>query len=351
MIIGVPKERKVHEYRVALTPQAVKILVQKGHRVIVEKGAGLGVGIGDGEFSQAGAEIAPNEEEIFKKCELVVKVKELLPHEFTLVRKDQILFSYLHLAANIELIEALKKSGVTAVAFETVELPDGSLPLLSPMSRIAGRLSIQVGIHFLEKTVGGKGVLMSGAPGVRPGRVTVIGGGTVGYNAVLSALGLGADVVLIDINPKKLEYFHEQFGGRVRTQPSYPELIKDELKESDLVVGAVLVTGAKAPKVINREMIAEMQRGSVFVDVAIDQGGCSETSRPTSLDSPVFEVDGVIHYCVTNIPSLVSLTASYSLSNSILPYVLKIAEGRIEEDQALKKGINVHGGRLLLKLD
>jgi alanine dehydrogenase len=351
MIIGVPKERKIHEYRVALTPQSVRVLVQRGNRVIVEKNAGVGIKIGDEEFRRAGAKIAESEEELFNASELVVKVKELLPEEFPLIRKNQVLFSYLHLAANRELVEALKESGVMAIAFETVEFPDGSLPLLSPMSRIAGRLSIQIGIHFLEKTGGGKGVLISGAPGVKPGKVAVVGGGTVGYNAVLSALGLGAEVVLIDINPRKLEFFHEEFGGRVKTLPSYPDLIKKELRDSDLVVGAVLVTGAKAPRVITNEMISEMESGSVLVDVAIDQGGCSETSRPTNLDYPTFQVDGVIHYCATNIPSLVSRTASYSLSNNILPYVSKIADGKVEEDEALKKGINVDRGRLLLRLD
>jgi len=351
MIIGVPRERKVHEYRVALTPQTVRVLVQRGHSVIVERNAGVGSGIRDEEFRRAGAEIVEGEEEIFKNSELIVKVKELLPEEFPLLQKDRILFSYLHLAANREFLEALKKSGIRAIAFETVELPDGSLPLLSPMSRIAGRLSIQVGIRLLEKTGGGKGLLISGAPGVNPAKVTVIGGGTVGYNAVLSALGLGAEVVLIDISPKKLEFFYEEFGGRVKTLPSYPDLIENEIRDSDLVVGAVLVTGARAPRVITRDMISKMEPGSVFVDVAIDQGGCSETSHPTSLDSPTFGVDGVIHYCVTNIPSLVSRTASYALSNSILPYVLKIADGRSEEDEALKKGINVDGGKSLLKLD
>jgi alanine dehydrogenase len=351
MVIGVPRERKVREYRVALTPQAIRVLVERGHLVLVEENAGGGSRIRDEEFIEAGAKIVKSEEELFRKSELIVKVKELLPQEFSLIRRDQILFSYLHLAANIELLEVLKKSGIRAIAFETVELPDGSLPLLAPMSRIAGRLSIQVGIHFLEKPNGGKGVLLSGAPGVKPGKVTVIGGGTVGYNAVLSALGLGADVVVIDKNPKKLEFFHEGFQGKVKTLPSYPELIEKEIRDSDLVIGAVLVTGARAPRVITRDMISRMEPGSVFVDVAIDQGGCSETSRPTTLDSPVFSVDGVIHYCVTNIPSLVSRTASYALSNTILPYVLRIADGKVEEDEALKRGINVDAGKLLIRLD
>jgi alanine dehydrogenase len=350
MVIGIPKERKVQEYRVASTPQTIRILVQRGHLVLVEKGAGTGSGISDEEFKKAGAQIAESEEEVFRKSKLIVKVKELLPEEFPLIRKGQILFSYLHLAANMELTRALEKNGVKAIAFETVELSDGSLPLLTPMSRIAGRLSIQIGIHFLEKPSGGKGVLIGGAPGVKPGKATVIGGGMVGYNAVLSALGLGAEITVIDKNPKKLEFFYEKFEGRIKTLPSYPELIEEELRDSDLIIGAVLVTGAKAPRVITREMISKMKPGSVFADVAIDQGGCSETSRPTNLNSPVFSVDGVIHYCVTNIPSLVSRTATFALSNAILPYVLKIADGEIEEDSALIKGINVDEGKLLLRL-
>lgn len=351
MIIGVPKERKIHESRVAATPQTVRVLVERGHHVLVEKSAGEGSGIRDEDFIRAGAEIVGSEGELFGKSELIVKVKELLPEEFALLHENNILFSYLHLAANAELVTALRKSGARALAFETVELPNGALPLLAPMSRIAGRLSVQVGIHYLQKTSGGKGVLISGAPGVRPGKVTVIGGGTVGYNAVITALRLGAEVVLIDKDSRKLEFFHEEFGGKVKTVPSYPDSIQRELLNSDLVIGAVLITGIRAPKVITRDMISRMEPGSVFVDVAIDQGGCSETSRPTDLDSPVFDVDGVIHYCVTNIPSLVSRTATYALSNTILPYVSKIAHGKIEEDPALMKGINVDKGELLLKLD
>lgn len=351
MVIGVPKERKVREYRVAVTPQTARVLVERGHNVLVEKGAGLGSGISDEEFKKAGSEIVETEEEVFRKSKLVVKVKELLSEEFFLVRDDQILFSYLHLAANPEFAGALQKSGARAIAFETVELPDGSLPLLVPMSRIAGRLSVQIGIHFLEKPSGGKGVLISGAPGVKPGKVTVVGGGTVGYNAVISAHGLGAEITVIDRNQKRLEFFHEEFQGKVRTLPPYPELIEEELSNSDLVVGAVLVTGSRAPKVITKEMISKMEPGSVFTDVAIDQGGCSETSRPTNHDSPTFSVDGVTHYCVTNIPSLVSKTATYSLANAILPYILKIASGEIERDGALIKGINVDRGELLLNLD
>ena len=350
MVIGIPKERKIQEYRVALTPQAVRVLVERGHRVYVEKDAGLGSGIPDSEYKKAGARIARTEEELFKKAEIVVKVKEPLPAEYPLIKKHHTLFCYLHLAADMKLVDALKKSGCRAIAYETVELPDGSLPLLVPMSKIAGRLSVQVGIHFLQKSKGGKGVLLSGAAGVRSGRVTVIGGGTVGLNAVLSALGLGAEVTVIDSKHPKLEFFYEHFEGRVRTLPSYPEVISEELAKSDLAVGAVLVTGARAPRVITKEMIACMEQGSVFVDVAIDQGGCSETSIPTTHDAPVYKTLGVTHYCVTNMPALVSVTSTYSLSNTILPYVAALAEGGTERNEALLKGINVDNGELRINI-
>jgi len=351
MVIGIPKERKVQEYRVALTPQAVGVLVQHGHKVLVEKSAGLGSGITDQEFKNAGARIVRNEKELFKKSKLIVKVKEPIAEEYSLIKENHIIFSYLHIAADKKLVQALKKSKCRAIAFETVELPDGSLPLLAPMSRIAGRLSVQVGVHFLQKSKGGKGVLLSGAAGVRNGKVTVIGGGTVGYNAVLSALGLGADVTVIDIKQGVLEYYYDRFEGKVRTLPSYPEVIEKELKDSDLVVGAVLVTGAKAPKVITKKMISNMEKGSLFVDVAIDQGGCSETSRPTNHDSPVYKVNDVLHYCVTNMPSLVSITSTYSLSNVILPYVLQVADGKIDEAPSILKGINIDNGDLLINLN
>lgn len=351
MVIGIPKERKVQEYRVALTPQAVSVLVQHGHTVLVEKGAGLGSGITDQEFKKAGAVVVGNEKQLFKKSDLIVKVKEPIAEEYSLITENHIVFSYLHIAADKKLIQALKKSKCRAIAFETVELPDRSLPLLAPMSRIAGRLSVQVGVHFLQKSKGGKGVLLSGAAGVRNGKVTVIGGGTVGYNAVLSALGLGAEVTVIDIKQDVLEYYYDKFEGKVKTLPSYPEVIERELKDSDLVVGAVLVTGTKAPKVITKKMISNMEKGSLFVDVAIDQGGCSETSRPTNHDKPVYTVNGVSHYCVTNIPSLVSKTSTYSLSNAILPYVVEVADGKIDEDPSLFKGINIDKGKLLINLN
>ncbi len=350
MIIGIPRERKVQEYRVALTPQAVRVLTQHKHKVFVEKGAGGGSGIPDEDYKKAGARIVNTERELFKKTKLIVKVKEPLPTEYPYIKEHHTIFSYLHLAADRKLIQALKKSKCRAMAFETVELPDGSLPMLVPMSTIAGRLSVQVGVHFLQKSKGGKGVLLCGAAGVRSGRVTVIGGGTVGLSAVLSALGLGAEVTVIDIKQEKLDFFYEQFEGRVKTLPSYPEVVENELIKSDLVVGAVLVTGAKAPKVITKEMIKKMEKGSVFVDVAIDQGGCSETSKPTTHDSPVYDSYGIKHYCVTNMPSLVAKTSTYYLSNTILPYVLMVADGKTEQNEALYKGINVDNGKLMLDI-
>ncbi len=350
MVIGIPKERKVQEYRVALTPQAVGVLVQHGHKVYVEKGAGLGTGIPDDDYKEAGAQIAKSEKELFAKSKLIVKVKEPIPQEYPLITENHIIFGYLHIAADKKLIQTLKKSGCCAIAFETVELEDGSLPLLAPMSRIAGRLSVQVGVHFLQKSKGGKGVLLSGAAGVRNGKVTVIGGGVVGYNAILSAVGLGADVTVIDVKEQVLEFYYDKFEGNVKTLPSYAEIIERELKESDLVVGAVLLTGAKAPEIITRKMISNMEHGSLFVDVAIDQGGCSVTSRPTNHDKPTYKDSGVIHYCVTNMPSLVSKTSTFSLSNAILPYVLELAGGEIEKNSPLSKGINIDKGKLLINL-
>lgn len=334
----------------ALTPEAVHVLAGRGHTVYVEKGAGLGSGIADEAYAEAGARIAGTEKELFQKSELIVKVKEPLPSEYPLIKERHVIFSYLHLAAAPGLVAALKKTGCRAIAFETVELPDGSLPLLAPMSKVAGRLSVQVGVHFLQKSKGGKGVLLSGAAGVRSGRITVIGGGVVGLAAVLSAVGLGAEVTVIDNKPEKLEYFYDRFEGTVKTLPSYPDVVAESLAASDLAVGAVLVTGLRAPKVVTKEMIAGMEPGSVFVDVAIDQGGCSETSRPTTHDAPVYVKYGVTHYCVTNMPALVSRTSTYALSNAILPYVVLAADGKVDGTPALQKGINIDGGELRIAL-
>ena len=351
MLIGIPKERKIHEYRIAVTPQTVKVLVKRGHNVLIERGAGLGSGFPDEDFLAVGADLADSDIEVFAKSKLIVKVKEPLPEEFELIQSDKIIFTFLHLAANKELLDVLVRSQSTAIAYETVQEEDGSLPILAPMSRIAGLLSIQIGLHFLEKPSGGKGKLIRGAAGVKPGKVSVIGGGTVGYNAVISSLGNGAEVTVVDNNPRKLDFYFERFGGKVKTLSSYPEIIEEELRDSDMVIGAVLIPGLRAPIVISQEMIRKMEPGSVFVDLAIDQGGCSETSHPTNLDSPAYEVDGVIHYCVTNVPSLVSRTASMTLANTVLPYILAIAGDKIGENNSLKKGICVHNGNLLLKLE
>ena len=348
MVVGIPRERKIREYRVVLNPQAVRVLVADGHRVLVERSAGAGSGIGDDEYAAAGAELVETEEELFERAELIVKVKELQPEEWPLLKSHHVLFSYIHLASDERLKEALAASGATVVAFETVELDDGSLPLLVPMSSIAGKLSIQEGSHFLERPYGGKGVILSGAPGVRPAKVTVIGGGTVGRNAVITALGMRADVTVIDKNLEKLKYFYDRFSAQVTTRPSYPEIVAEEVASSDLVVGAVLVTGARAPKVVTAEMIEAMEEGSVFVDIAIDQGGCSETSRPTTLDDPVYVERGVIHYCVTNVPSLVSRTSTFALSAAVLPYLRELAAGRLRQSPPLKRGVNVEGGRVLI---
>lgn len=348
MIIGIPKERKKNEFRVSLTPDAVKVIANQGHRVLVETDAGTGSGISDDEYRSAGAELTDSEARIFSECELIVKVKEPQPEEYELIRPEHKLFCYLHLAAEEGLTEALVKSGATAIAFETVQLEDGTLPLLAPMSMIAGRLSIQVGIHYLEKYSGGKGVLMSGAPGVKSARVLIIGGGNVGLNAATIATGLGATVTVIDKDPKKLEYIFYKFSHRINTLPSYPDIIERECINSDLIIGSVLIAGQRAPLIITSEMLQKMEPGTVFVDVAIDQGGCSETSRPTTHDSPVYNVNDIIHYCVTNIPSLVSRTASFYLSNEILPYVIKIAAKELD-NSAVRKGINVESGKLKLK--
>lgn len=348
MRIGVPKEVKESEFRVALTPRAVRTLTEAGHETVVEKGAGSGIGAADALYEAAGAQIAGSAAEIFDRASLIVKVKEPQRSEIPLVTQKHTLFCYLHLAADRPLADALAASGATAIAFETVQTEDGGLPLLEPMSAIAGRISAQVGAALLQKDNGGKGVLLGGIPGVRPAKTLVVGGGTVGYEAASVALGMGAEVTVMDKNHSRLAFFQERFGGRVKTLPSYKSLTDEECAAADLVVGAVLVPGLSAPKVISERTVREMEDGSVFVDVSIDQGGCSETSRPTSHADPVYKAGGVTHYCVTNIPSLAARTATYALSGKITPYVLKIADGRL--DEALKKGVNAEGGKLTIDL-
>lgn len=350
MIIGVPKEIKNNENRVGMTPGTVINFRNAGHEVLVESGAGLGIGFTDGDYDAAGAKVVASAAEAWK-AEMVIKVKEPLPEEYDCFQEDMILYTYLHLAPEPELTKALVDRKVAAVAYETIQLTDGSLPLLTPMSEVAGRMSIQIGAHFLEKAHGGKGVLLSGVPGVAPGKVAVIGGGIVGTNAARVALGLGADVSILDINPGRLRQLDDLFQGRVHTIMSDPYHIAETVKAADLVVGAVLIPGARAPRLVTEEMVKTMSPGSVIVDVAIDQGGSIETiDRITTHDNPTYEKHGVIHYAVANMPGAVARTSTMALTNATAPYGLKIANKGIRsaarQDQALAKGINVIGGKV-----
>ncbi len=350
MVIGVPKEIKTHEYRVGMAPAGMRELVEAGHTVLVQSGAGAGSGIDDAEFMQAGARLVDDAAEVYAEAETIVKVKEPLASEYELLREGQLLFTFLHLAPAPELTRALLDRGVTGVAYETVQLGDGSLPLLQPMSEVAGRMAVQAGAHFLQKENGGRGVLLSGAPGVRPGKVVIIGGGTVGGNALRIAVGMGADVTILDTNPAVLARLDDHFGNRIQTLISNAQNIEDEVAGADLVVGAVLVTGAKAPILVPRKLVAQMVPGSVIVDVAVDQGGCVETTRVTTHDKPVFPVHGVLHYGVANMPGAVSRTSTFALTNSTFPYLRRIAEHGLAEaarrDEALRRGVNTIDGAL-----
>ena len=350
MIIGVPKEIKNHEYRVAIVPPGVEALVENGHRVIIQESAGEGSGISDGEFIAAGAKIRLTAAEIFQDAEMIIKVKEPQPEEYPLLREGQLLFAYLHLAPAPALTRRLLERKVVGIAYETVQLDNGSLPLLTPSSEIAGKLSVQIGAHYLEKENGGNGVLLGGAAGVKPGKVTILGGGTVGTNAAKVALGLGADATILDINPDRLRYLSDVFGSGFTLLVSNSENIETSVTEADLVIGSILIPGGRAKKLVTRQMIAKMRKGSVMVDVAIDQGGCFETSVPTTFDNPVFLVEGVIQYCVANLPACVPRTSSLALTNSTLPYVLKLANmgviKALDQDTALRRGLNVFKGRL-----
>lgn len=353
MIVGVPKEIMNNEYRVAMVPAGVRALIENGHKVLVEKSAGEGSGISDEEYLQVGAEIKQSAQAVFEGAEMIVKVKEPLPEEYNLLSEGQILFSYLHLAPALELTKALLAQKVIGIANETVQLADGSLPLLVPMSEIAGKLSIQVGAYYLQRENGGSGVLLGGVPGVGAGRVVIIGSGTVGTNAAKVALGMGAAVTILDINIDRLRYLSDILGGKLVTIASNKSHIESAIADADLVVGAILIPGAKAKKLVTRDMIARMRKGSVVVDVAVDQGGCFETSVPTTHDNPVFTVDGVIHYCVANMPAVVSRSSTFALTNATLPYVLKLADLGYEEalrtDDSLRKGLNVFKGKLVYK--
>ncbi|HBR18434.1 MAG: alanine dehydrogenase [Deltaproteobacteria bacterium RIFCSPLOWO2_12_FULL_43_16] len=352
MIIGVPKEIKDKEYRVAITPAGVDVLVKAGHKVIVERNAGVGSGISDEEYRKAGAETADTAQEVFKQADMIIKVKEPLPQEYPLLRKNQILFTYLHLAPVPELTKALMKSEIVAVAYETVELENGSLPLLTPMSEVAGKIAVQVGAYYLMRAHGGMGVLLGGVPGVEKRRVVIIGGGVVGTSAAKVAIGLGAKVVIINQTIERLRYLDNIFGDRVETLASNFYNIKKAVVEADLVIGAVLIKGAKAPHLVTREMISKMKKGSVIVDVSIDQGGCVETIKPTSHSDPIYEVDGVIHYGVTNMPGAVPRTSTFALTNATLPYIVKLANlgiNALRQDHALAKGVNVFKGKITYK--
>lgn len=347
MLIGVPKEIKVREYRVGLVPANVRELVAHGHKVIVESGAGDGIGAEDKQYEAAGAFIVQSPQEIFERAQLIVKVKEPQAVERSWLKPGQILFTYLHLAPDPEQTHDLVKSGATCIAYETVTADNGSLPLLAPMSEVAGRLAVQAGAHFLEKTHGGLGILLGGVVGVEPARVTVIGGGVVGTNAIDVALGMGAAVSVLDRNIDVLHNLHKQFGRRLNTVYSTAEAIEHHCSIADLVVGAVLIAGAATPKLITRDIVRNMKPGSVIVDVAIDQGGCSETARPTTHDAPTYVVDGVIHYCVANMPGSVPRTSTYALNNATLPYVLALADNGLQalrDNRHLLNGLNVHQG-------
>ncbi len=350
MIIGVPKEMKNNEHRVGMTPGSVVSYVHAGHQVLVETGAGQGIGFTDEDYSAAGAKVVSTAAEAWS-AEMIVKVKEPIPEEFAYFRVGLILFTYLHLAPEPELTKALVERGVTAIAYETIQLDDGRLPLLMPMSEVAGRMSIQIGAHFLEKAHGGKGLLLGGVPGVEPGKVTVIGGGIVGTNAARMALGLGAEVTIIDLSAERLRQIDEMFQGRVKTLISNPFNIAEAVRRADLLIGAVLIPGARAPRFVTEEMVKAMSPGSVIVDVAIDQGGSIATiDRITTHDHPVYEKHGVIHYAVANMPGAVARTSTIALTNVTTPYGLQIAgkgcRQAARDNRALAKGINVMGGQI-----
>jgi alanine dehydrogenase len=353
MLVGVPKEIKVHEYRVGLVPASVRELVHRGHKVLVEKGAGLGIGFDDAAYRAAGARIAAGAREVFAKADMVVKVKEPQPAEIRMLRPGQVLFTYLHLAADPEQTKGLMRSNAICIAYETVTGPRGGLPLLAPMSEVAGRMSIQVGAHCLEKEQGGIGLLLGGVPGVPAAKVVILGGGVAGTNAARMAMGLEAHVVVIDKAIDRLYALDLQFGRQLHTAFATMDAIETHVLSADLVIGAVLVPGAAAPKLVTRDMVRRMKKGSVLVDISIDQGGCFETSHATTHADPTYVVDGVVHYCVANMPGAVARTSTHALNNATLPFVLALADKgyrkALADDPHLRAGLNVMGGRVTYK--
>lgn len=348
MIVGTVREIKPHEYRVGLTPGCVRSYVGRGHRVLVQNGAGVPAGFPDGEYAAAGAELLPEAAAVYATAQMVAKVKEPLPEEYPFLRENLILYTYLHLAANEKLTRHLLASGTTGVAYETIQTDSGLLPCLKPMSQVAGRLAVQEGAKYLEKHYGGRGVLLGGVPGVARGKVAILGAGTVGGNACTIAVGLGAEVTVLDIDPDRLNTIEQQFPGRVTTLYSNRANIESVLAECDLLIGAVLVSGGRAPRLVSREQLKLMKPGAVIVDVAVDQGGCIETTRPTTHDQPVFTVDGIVHYCVANMPGAVALTSTRALTGATLPYGLLLADlglaAACRSSAPLSRGVNTYRG-------
>jgi alanine dehydrogenase len=353
MIIGVPKEIKNKENRVGMVVAGVKTLTQNGHRVLVQTGAGVGAGITDEHYRKAGATLLGTAKEVYEKADMIMKVKEPLPDELPLLKENQILYTYLHLAADERLTKALMERKVVAIAYETIQLSDGSLPLLAPMSSVAGRMATQIGATFLQHDHGGKGLLLGGVTGVERASVVILGGGVVGVNAAKMAVGLGAHVTILDVNMNRLDYLSDVFGNEVTTLYSNSEQVERSVAGADLVIGAVLVPGAKAPKLVSREMVSKMQPGGVIVDVAVDQGGSVETCRPTSHEHPTYTVDGVVHYAVPNMPGAVPRTSTFALTNVTLKYALKIAnlgwEAAVAQDEVLRRGVNILNGKVVYK--
>ena len=353
MIIGVPKEIKTHENRVAILPGGVLKMKRDGHEVLIEKGAGVGSGFPDDKYEEAGATVVEDVDDLWDRAEMIMKVKEPIEVEYDRMKEGQIIFTYFHFAASRKLTEAVVDSNCIAIAYETVEKSDGSLPLLIPMSEVAGRMASQEGAKYLEKSQGGRGILMGGIPGVRPANVMVIGGGVVGVNAAKIAAGMGANTTIMDISMPRLRYLDDVMSRNVDTVFSSEANIKRMLPDADMVIGAVLKPGAKAPHLVTRDMLGSMQKGAVMVDVAIDQGGCFETSKPTTHDNPIYEVDGIVHYCVTNMPGAVPYTSTLGLTNVTLPYAVDIAnkgwKAALDEDPELKKGLNIAHGEIVYR--